>query len=366
MPDSIKALARAAANAAIGRTLSWPEGRLAQDGYEIIISAPWALRDIAGINLAFIERADLRGLRAVHLVFDRPQPPGGAEIAASLAADHRDLPLSVRFLSPAAGRVTRLARSSAVYHGACCLTALAHARSRRIILHDYDLYPVDRDIFTRIAERLDTTEVCGHEHTNFDGLTPADNILGTWNLGLDLEQLRGRFRPGDCLKARGVVGDRYRRLDPFTFIQSRTPRRALIPGPRRVFCHVTNLGSTLTQLRRGDQPAIAWRLHYLAYLRYLAGQPDSLRTLLSQMTVPNGPALTFEGYTIDFSATDPTCAGYLREDLKAMELCLYGRIQPEIEAFTAAFAEFLRRYSRFGAEPPVVQTPARARPITAS
>src|SRR4051812_10572022 len=116
MPDSFKALARSLANAAIASTISWPRGPLAQSGYEIVISAPWNLREIAGINLAFLERADLAGLRAIHLVFDRARPAGGQDLARKIVADYAGLPLRVHFLSRAVGRIARLARSSAVYH----------------------------------------------------------------------------------------------------------------------------------------------------------------------------------------------------------------------------------------------------------
>lgn len=335
----------------VGGLSPWPRMGEPEPGYSIILGVPWGLRHLLGVNLMFLSRADTKGLARVLIVFDRTERPEAAPIIAAARRDYPELPLEFCFYPSAAGRLVERIDVSTFYNSMNNVTALARCRTRWAILHDFDLYPLVSGYFREVAERLEREDLrfCGLELTPFDGLTEQDGILGTWCLGMDARWLRNEHRPHEIFHRIGRIGDREINMDPYSWLQSREPRRALVGTiDASACCHVRNLCSTHLRFTTGRPAKVVWRLHYLWYLEWLAGgsggEASRMLRATELMAAATRPVLAVDSYRADFTGTDRTCANVLRDELERMEVFLHGRVRPEVRAFVAAFDAFLERH----------------------
>jgi len=312
-----------------------------------VLGCPWALRELLEVNLRFLSRQDQEGLRRVQVVFDRCERPGGEELAIELRAAFPDLPLTFRFLDPLAGSwVERLDRSK-FYASLCWVTGLAECETRYAVLHDFDLYPLRPDLFRTLYAGMRSRgwRFSGSELTHYDGLDDEDGLIGTWQLGIDLEWLRQHHSPLDCFHAVREVGGRAVDLDAFSALQAATPARGLVPDlSPGDFVHVRNLVSTYLKLARGSTTAIAWRLHALWHLRSLTRDgADLLEEVRQAMDQARSSWLEVRGQRVDFSGVHPTCANVLERDVVRLERALWGEVRDSARDYVAAFRSFLER-----------------------
>jgi hypothetical protein len=330
----------------IGMFLRWKPLRDPKPGFSIVISVPWELRNLLALNLQFVDRTDKTELDRVYLVFDRAEQPGGAAFIDETARAFPGLPLHFQFQRGIPARIVRRINQSKFYCSTSWTLGLAECRTRYAILHDFDLYPVVPEYFAEIYRKMrdDGLHFSGTEYSHFDGLTDADNVIGTWALGIDVEWLRANYRPIDCYHRDAPVNGRRVYLDPFSYVELQTPRRAVVTTlPRRTFSHVVNLCSTYLRFHKGEPVVVAWRLHYLWYLESLSGRPERLGQVTAAMRDATTSHLSVGDYKADFSKVEPTCANVLRNDVHRLETSLFGHVRPEASAFVEGFADFLNR-----------------------
>lgn len=329
----------------LGALVPWRPLHAPEDGFSLILGVPWDLRHLLGVNLRFVERTDVRELRAIHVVFDRAHRDGMEALEEATRRAFPDLPLVFHHYPTLAGRICERVNVSTFYNSLNCCVALREITTRHAVLHDFDLYPLEPDHFTGIVEamRANDWRFSGAELTRYDGLEDDDRILGTWSLGMDVEWLRRHWRPRDVFHQLRRVGDRLVRLDPFSTIQLATDDRGLAPGPYEDrFCHVKNLCSTYLRISTGRPAAVAWRLHYLWYLESVEGGRD-LSELVARMNAAGDRTLEVDGMTHDLDDVDPTCANVLEREVGLMERFLHGEVRAEAQAFVDAFRRFLDR-----------------------
>lgn len=344
---------RSVARRVVGALTPWPRMRDPQPGYSIILGVPWGLRHLLGVNLRFIARTDLTGLSRLFVVFDRTERPGAEDLIEAARRDHPDLPMEFCFYPPRAGRLVERIDVSTFYNSMNNVTALSRCPTRWALLHDFDLYPLVPNYFRDVVDKMERESLrfCGLEATNFDGLSDADMILGTWCLGMDAQWLRNERRPHEIFHRMGTVGGRRVNLDPYSWLQSREPRRALVGTiDHTAAAHVRNLCSTHLRFTTGRPAKVVWRLHYLWYLEWLAGgegiEAGRMERATRLMREASAPVLEIDGYRADFAGTDPTCANVLRDELGRMESFLVGSMRPPVAEFVAAFAAFLQRHAQ--------------------
>lgn len=334
----------------------WPRLDYPEPGYSIMLGVPWDLRHLLPVNLRFIDRCDLDGLVDLHVVFDRRRREGMDELAEEMRRRFPDLPLRFHHYRPLPGAVVEKAHVSTFYNSLNCVTALAACRTRTMVLHDFDLYPLRPDYFREIAAALDRACVrfAGVERTNFDGLRDEDEIFGTWALAMDAQWLRNRRRPREIFHrvARvGGSGGRTVSLDPFSWLQLKTSRGPVSAFGPEAWCHVQNLCSAYLRFIGGQTVDIAWRLHNLWYLEELSGHPENLERAHGQMLAAaarGDRTIAVAGRTIDFDGVHPTCADKLRKEVTRMERALHGRTRPEIARYldaADAFFGYVRQQS---------------------
>lgn len=337
-------IGRELAKKAIGALIDWPRSARLTNGYSVILGVPWHLRHLLKVNLQFLARLDRQHLRAIHVVLDRTSKSELSRMATEARADYPQLPLEFRCYSGLAGRIVERLDISTFYNSMNCATALAAIDSSHAILHDFDLYPLRADYFERIYAQMvrDDLQYCGVELTCFDGLTPDDQVLGTWGLGMDVEWLRRTHRPIEIFHTVRRFGERVISLDPFSDSQLRPDaRRSLVTSSAPDdFCHVKNLCSSYLRFSTGRWVSIAWRLHYLWYLESLTGTRQ-LSDVIERMEQSDKGQLEIDGRVVDFTGTHPTCANVLRSELSRMDAFLFGEVRPEVVQYIDAFWAFL-------------------------
>jgi hypothetical protein len=326
--------------------LRWTPLQKPADGFSIVLGVPWALRHLLEVNLRFVAATDIADLKQAIIVFDRVRQSGADQVISNIIATFPHLPLEFHFQPPLAGRAVAVVNQSKFYACLNWVTGLKHCCTRYAVLHDFDLYPVTPSLFTSIVETMRRNQLrfCGVEHTHFDGLTDADALIGTWELGVDVEWLREHFQPVDCFHSVAKVNGRYVDLDGFNEIQAKTPSRALANAiTRDVYAHVTNLCSTYLRLMKGQQVQVAWRIPFLWYLESLSGLPDRLTQATRALELATDARVAVGDTVADFGDVHPTCANVLREEVIKMEGALFTKCRPETQVYLKVFAQFLDR-----------------------
>lgn len=325
--------------------LRWQPLDAPAPGYSIMVGVPWDLRHLLSVNLLFIMRGNLENLHTLHVIFDRCARPEMAEIEDEMRREFPELPLVFHHYRGVAGRIIEKVNVSTFYNSMNCQTALAACETRWMILHDFDLYPLATRYFEEIWERTASRELkfSGIERTHFNGLTEADDIFGTWALAMDAQWLRNECAPLDVFHRVARVGDRTIGLDPFAWLQLNQERAAVETLDRNSFCHVNNLCSTYLRLVTGRWVSIAWRLHYLWYLEYLAGDDEVLQRAIDAMQAAlerSSTRLNIASREIDFQGIDASVGNVLRDELTNMELALHDEVRQPVAQFISCSRDF--------------------------
>ena len=335
--------------------LKWQHTTGDRPGYSIVLGVPWMLRELLEVNLRFVAACDLTDLDAIHIVFDRTTQPEGEALIEQTRAAFPNLPLVFHFHPNRAGKLIQWSNNASLFACMNWTLGLRAARTRFVVLHDFDLYPIEPAYFRNLYRNLRDRQLhfTANERTYFDGLTDEDNILGTWSLGIDADWLRNRFKPVHCFHAVAKVFDRWTSLDGLTHIETQTDLRALCD----VFAddhavHVTNLCSVYRRYRSGQDFDPVWRLHLLWYLQHLAGDDQPMRSATDAMTQAASPQLAFDSHRIDFSRSHHTCGNVVRDCIERMERALQGDVRQPVVDYLAASDAFWSKFGHRDADEP--------------
>jgi hypothetical protein len=333
----------------LGPWLRWSPLKDPKEGFSIVLGVPWALRHLLPVNLEFVQRTDIRQLRRLYVVFDRVAQDGGEAFIEQIRAQFPHLPLAFSFHPRLPGIIVERINQSKFYASMNWTLGLAQCETRYAVMHDFDLYPLVPEYFVCMADAMRDRKLrfTGLELTTFDALQPSHGLIGTWALGIDVAWLREHYRPIDCFHAvEHISGQRFD-LDAFTYIESRTPQRALVDVVTSAdAAHVRNLCSTYLRFSKGQRFDVVWRLHLMWYLEFLGGRNDRLNQVIDLMDKTNSSRLPVDGLVAEFAETHVTCANVLRREIGPMERFLFGEPRHEVMAYVDAFERFLWRFGR--------------------
>lgn len=318
-------------------------------GYSIVLGVPWLLRELLAVNLKFIERMNLEDLDRIYIMFDRVPQPGSSNFINEIKSGFSNLPLEFRFYPPLAGRIVQKINRSKFYASLNWVLGLVECKNKYAVLHDFDLYPLNPNLFSEIVNTMREKELkfSGAEHTYFDGLKDEDGIIGTWELGVDVEWLWNKNKPIKCFHDIASVNGRYVDLDAFSAIQSKTIERELSfkgENQRDLYIHVRNLCSMYLRFFNGQHTNVGWRFHFLWYLQSLVRGEEMLEEIVLLMKNASSSILNVHGQPVDFSDVHHTCANVLRDDLKPMDQFLYNQPRPVLDDYLGVTEEFLLKY----------------------
>jgi len=341
---------REAIKALLRPLVRWRPLRHPLPGFSLIIGVPWALRHVLAANLRFVRKMDLTGLHHIHIVFDRTTKPGADAFMSEIRETFPSLPLQFQFHPWHAGSIVRAVNRSQFYASLNWVLGLQVCRTRYAIIHDFDLYPTDPNMFRAIVRALE------ERHLRFSGteirmdkewygiIDPP--TIGSCELGIDVSWLRENSHPVDCFHRIKTIRGTRCRLDIFNYVQLRTPARALADNlGHHSYAHVVNLCSTYLRFTTGYMPAsVAWRLPFLWYLEDLSAQDDKLRPVTQAMDRAQSATLDIHGLRVDFSGEHVTCSNVLRDRTRRMEKVLFGQPRSEVEDYVDSFERFLERF----------------------
>jgi hypothetical protein len=333
----------------LGPWLRWSPLKDPKEGFSIVLGVPWALRHLLPVNLEFVQRTDLGQLHRIYIVFDRVAQEGGDAFIELIRTQFPHLPLAFSFHPRLPGRIVESINQSKFYASMNWTLGLGQCETRYAVMHDFDLYPLVPEYFSSMADAMRDRKLrfTGLELTTFDGLQSSHGLIGTWALGIDVAWLREHYRPIDCFHAVEDVAGRRFDLDAFTFIESRTPERALVDVvTSKDAAHVRNLCSTYLRFCKGQRFDVVWRLHLMWYLEFLGGRVDRLDQLIGLMAAAGSSRLAVDGLVAEFADTHVTCANVLRREIIPMERFLFGQPRRDVIAYADAFEQFLWRFGR--------------------
>lgn len=342
----LRPLGRAFGRATLRPLVRWRPLDRPEEGFSIILGVPWNLRHLLSVNLRFVARTDTRDLRKLFIVVDRRPRAERGELERQTEREFPELPIEWVWYPRVSGWLIERMNISTFYNAMNTVLALGRCRTRYAVLHDFDLYPTQADHFTSIVGSMRDRNLSfsGHELTHFQGLTDEDLQIGTWTLGVDVQRLRSRFRPIDCFHRYIVLRGKRISIDPFAWVQFKTPDRALTGRrPEETFCHIQNLCSTHLRWLKGGWTSIAWRLHCLWYLEYLAGRHDRLEEICAAMDAATVPEIVIDGRVASFRSVHVSCVEVLRADVTSMESLLHGSVRSEVAKFLDSTERFFDR-----------------------
>ena len=346
-PYPVRRAAIEAGRLMITLLLRWKPMAEAVEGYSLMLGVPWDLRHLLPVNLRFIQATKSIRLVDINVVFDSGYQPEMDAIEKSCKDSFPGLPLRFHHYNAPHAAVVRRLDTANFYNASNCALGLSVCKTRHMIVHDFDLYPTRPDYFEKVYDAIYGRKLrfCGLEHTHVDGMTDADNLMGTWCLAVDAEWIRKNYRPVDIFHRIVKLDGKLIHLDPFSQIQLETPERGAVETiDGEACCHVRNLPSTYLMLVRGRQPKIVWRLHYLWYLEDLSDGGERLPEVILAMDACEDGHLKTRGHEVDFNGVDKTCANVLRDDLTRMEGALFGEPREHVLGYIDSFQRFLERW----------------------
>lgn len=326
-----------------------------EDGYTLLIGVPWQLWELIEIPLLALRRARREHGRETILVVDTTAAVLAARYGDS-AADavrerYRELNVRVLFYNNWQRAVTRCIGWNWVD---CWLTwaiGLDAARTRWVMLHDFDAVVVDPDFVERqytMARQVGPGAFVGIERDEHHQTGGTREVLATVELMLDVAEIRRRFAPVDLF-------NRVRRLDDGRRVECDILRDVQLRMDRsRGVLHKLNV----EQLVHPSQVVSQWRkLHAAAahgaapfapdrytplfivpYFRYVGGNDQPMRELTRQIASGRRP-LDLEGCPLDPARLDAQGVAWIAQQIERLDRYLTGG---DPAAPVAAFCRSIR------------------------
>ena len=334
--------------------MRWRPLRDPLPGFSIVIGAPWLLRHMLGVNLSFVRKMDLTGLDRIYIVFDRTPKPGADRFIDEVKRSFPELPLHFQFYPRLVGSLICAVNQAHFYASMNWVVGLQSCRTRYAILHDFDLYPTQANMFAEVVRamqerslRFSGTQIRMDDEW-FGVIDPP--TIGSCELGIDVPWLRGNSHPLDMFRKAITLRGTRCMLDSTNYVQLKTPARAVAETVgRHSYVHADNLCATYLEYTVGRKYYLAWRLHMLWYLESLSGPEDKLHSITDAMRSADSSILAVDGHFIDFSGVSVTCSNVLRNMVQPMEKMLFGECRREVTTYVDEFESFLRRCGDNGA-----------------
>ena len=279
-------LPRLPVDALLRTCVAWEPQRERTEGYSIALACVASLAPLAVANLRFCARSSGNRLYELIAVFDCPPE----KIPACVVETVRELSPSIKVTLLGYGvhqnRVARLFKSGWVYAWMSWCLAIAHARTRAVIIHDLDAIPISPTLFEQIYENwLEAqAEFCGIRFRSGSDLTTSMGLVTTYELALDADYVRRTFRPVDLFNKLTRLDGRVISLDTMLYAQSRSPRRVVRPIDETQLVHPSQLICQYNYLINGQSKLrnLCHSLPMLPYFLYLGNSATCLTTVGAQ------------------------------------------------------------------------------------
>jgi hypothetical protein len=300
-----------------------------EGGYTFVIGVPWQLWDLVDIPLLSLQRAEhahcVETILAVDTTHSRMVEKYGAESISSKIERFADIKPRVLFYNEWQHLVARAVNWNWVD---CWLTwaiALAAAKSRYAMLHDFDAVVVDRH-FCEDQLELASTHNYSFVGVQTDPRYPAEDgspILMTIELMLDVQELRSRFHPihlfNSARRENGVMMS----LDILRDVQFR-----IGPGGRKLhsireeqLVHPSQVISQWKLLKSKKEPLVPegyCPLFIIPYFRHVAGDSSSMFRITEALEQGRS-VVEIEGSQVEVQRLDKPGQDWIADQVERLE-----------------------------------------------
>ncbi len=315
-------------------------------GYSIVIGVPWALWDLIDIPLLSLRRAHRHRCHEIILAVDTTQHElelrFGTLAVASKVKSYADLRLRLMFYTPAQLRRTRRIGWNWVD---CWLTwcmGVAGARTRHVLLHDFDAVVLDPGFLEhhyQTALSTGSAFVGIQRDLRHQGQQHPD-LLMTAELMLDAQALRSRFHAVDLFNAVRRHNGLRLQYDILRDVQMRMPdsartlheiRGEQIVHPSQVVSQWRGLQQSADPFRpRGYSP-----LFVIPYFRQVSGDSLGMRAITDAL-LRGERIITIEGGQLDVSQLDHAGCDWIAKQIERLDGYFVGTRTPQVQQYCSA------------------------------
>lgn len=343
-------LARAkwsAVRAMLGAMSGWSPIENAEDGYTIVIGCAAGLLPILSANLEVLSRQDLRDCREILCVVDAPRERLAEDIEPRVRERWGSLPLRFLYYTRWQHRVLNWLGYPAGFCWFSWQLGLGRVRTRHVLLHDFDAFPLRpgliRERYMRAKEGA--VQWLGQRYYQGNGVERSDGLVTTFEMVLDAELVRRSCRPIELFNRVTTFRGRTVEFDITLEAQSRFGRSEALDMPEEELVHPSQVVHQFTELTHieGYVPPPRNRLPFVPYLLYL-GEGGGV---LASATAGLDARSTFElgGREVSLRVTDPEHVTWLRKQAGLIEAALFGEMRAEVAAYFDAVEAAVGRVS---------------------
>jgi hypothetical protein len=327
---------RALLRAAIRPLVQWKPMGSPEPGYSVLIGCTARLWRMLGANLRMLARQDLKDMREIIVVFDRPCRGLMGRVEPHFRRAFPDLPMRFTYYSPAQYALCATLRWAWVYAWASWSMAIAATKTRFALLHDFDAMPLREDILRERHERIARggVQYLGMQHYKANGVIPEDNLVTTFEMMFDAAFVRERFRPIDLFNHVTMHRGRTVDFDTFLHAQASGGRTEVLPVAEEDMVHPTQMICQFTELMHGRSLApTRSRLFFIPYLLHLADEGDGTMRDMTASLALNGAGVPFFGRTLNASVLEMAHVEWLAKQAGRLEAALHGGEREQVRAY---------------------------------
>ena len=255
--------------------VAWKPRQEFADGYSVVLACVRSLAPLAVANLRLCAKTQSPKLVEVIVIFDCPPD----DIPQSVLEAVRELSprLKIRLVgySDHQHRMARFFQDGWIYAWMSWCLGIAEAKTRAVIIHDLDAFPIAADFFERLYENWleSKAQFCGIHTYHGHGVTREMGLARTPEMTLDSSHVRERFHPFDLYNNIGRIDGRVVKFDTTLHAQWRSPLKAVRPIDESHFIHPSQLICDYTQLisGRSNLSGKSHSLPILPYFMYVGG-----------------------------------------------------------------------------------------------
>jgi hypothetical protein len=338
----------------IRRLASWEPLDGAEPGYTVVLACMGTLAPLATANVRLAAMQVYTRLLEMILVFDCPL----SRIPDSAWEAIRECSRSVRIRNIGYNDwqhvVTSLIKWGWVYSWLSWSLAVAHARTRAVIIHDLDALPLDRRFFESLYDHwLEEGAVfCGISRYCGGGVTEEMHLVRTPELVLDAHYLRERFRPFDLFNKLRLVDGRVVDFDTMLHVQAQSPRCAVRGIDATQYVHPSQVICNYTDFVAGRKSfeGACHSLLMLPYLLYLGGHSAMLCAVGSQLANQSATSIRLYNRRLYIDGITPVHWAWQETLIWRVEEALFGRCRPEVLEYLTGFTKRAEQHRRVGSE----------------
>jgi hypothetical protein len=321
--------------------VSWKPMEEPEEGYTVVIACMQNLVEIAIANVALISRMNLPKMKELIVVFDVTEDNFSYQDQILEAAG--DLPIQIVHYSPKQEAVGKRFSWGWTYAWISWTKAISLVKTKHVLLHDLDAMAIDKNLF----ENLYNSAVSHNSsfqgilwYTNINNIVKDDGFVRTFEMVLDAQELRQRFRPFNAFNKVMRHKDRFVVMDTFLYIQSRTGNCRVESISDESYVHPSQLISQYTDwlknrksVRYGDSNPY-FNMPLLPVYLYLGGRPEPLQELIDCLGKDHPSSLTLMGKEIDFSGLSSQHWNWLIQQAEQLSDAFYeGNVPPDIKRY---------------------------------